>query len=90
MAGGLAWPIDFLASRLNLLAAEIAALASEFGAADKLFPKGTSNMFASLARSIAGQQLATQAAFKIHGRFVEVCKVGTLTICLLLIKAHKS
>lgn len=58
------------------MCAGIAALASEMGSTDKLLPKGTQNMFASLARSIAGQQLATQAAFKIHSRFVEVCKVS--------------
>lgn len=47
------------------------------GATDRLYPKGSTNMFASLARNIAGQQLATAAAFKIHGRFVEACKVST-------------
>ena len=59
----------------RLLSAEIAGLAAELGATDRLFPQGTKNMFASLARSIAGQQLATAAAFKIHSRFVDICKV---------------
>lgn len=62
----------------NLLSAGIAGLATEMGATDRLYPKGSTNMFASLARNIAGQQLATAAAFKIHGRFVEACKVFAL------------
>ena len=64
-----------LSSIWRLLSAEIAGLATELGATDRLFPQGSKNMFASLARSIAGQQLATAAAFKIHSRFVEICKV---------------
>lgn len=44
---------------------------------DKLLPKGSSNMFASLARSIVGQQLAMAAAFTIYKRFLTACKVKT-------------
>ena len=43
-----------------------------------LFGKGTSNMFASLARNICSQQLATKAAYSIHLKFITTCKVPHL------------
>ena len=45
-----------------------------------LFGKGTSNMFASLARNICGQQLATKAAYSIHLKFITTCKVHWLPV----------
>ncbi len=56
--------------------AGVAALAAEFGPVDRLYAKGSQNMFASLTRSIAGQQLAIAAAKTIYGRFLTVCKAS--------------
>lgn len=56
--------------------AEIAHLASVHGPSQSLMAKGTTNMFHSLARNIAGQQLAIQAAKKIHERFMELCEAS--------------
>lgn len=53
-------------------------LIEQFGAPSRLMAKGFTNMFASLARSIIYQQLATGAATAIHGRFLEACKVVAL------------
>ena len=64
-----------MSSAAEIVPAEIAGLATSHGYVKQLFPMGFTNMFHSLARNIAGQQLAIQAAKKIHGRFLEVCKV---------------
>ena len=61
--------------------AGVAALAEEFGPIDRLFAKGSQNMFSSLTRNIAGQQLAIAAAKVIYGRFLNVCKVSLALLC---------
>lgn len=63
-------------AHLRTCDAGVAALAEEFGPAEALFAKGNVNMFSSLTRSIAGQQLAIAAAATIYLRFLTVCKRG--------------
>ena len=71
-----------------LLAAALAALIEEHGVPDQppkgLMPKGFTNLFHTLSKTILYQQLAGKAASTIHARFMGLIKVSTPAACPLL------
>ena len=55
-----------------------------------LLPKGFTNLFHTLSKTILYQQLAGAAASTIHARFMDLIKVGTPAACSLLPPAAKA
>ena len=55
-----------------------------------LLPKGFTNLFHTLSKTILYQQLAGAAASTIHARFMDLIKVRTPAACSLLPLAAKA
>ena len=84
--------LPFTASVLP--AAALAMLIEENGVPDQppkgLLPKGFTNLFHTLSKTILYQQLAGAAASTIHARFMDLIHVGIPAACPLLLEQRHS